>query len=545
MGEEEIRQILKATRSYPEDEEWEEEWEEDNIERKDKKEDHSIVRNKSGNIRSAVGEAASAESPSNEGRQSSFDTFSLRSDFVPVKTLELKKTGRSTSQKMSIKLGMGFHIPDLTLDTTWLRDECTCAQCRNTDSGQKTYASTQVPDIPLIQSAERLDDGSLKVFWQDDFLTGGLGRGEVHESVYSYDWLVSLTKPAKKYVQHPLEWEGSSFLPLWIEYSEWMEGGEAFSNALLSLDRTGLIFVRNVPGEETSVETIASKIGNLYETFYGRTWDVRSKPNAENVAYTNEFLGLHQDLMYKSDPPRIQLLHCIENSCTGGESMFSDGRAAARKLSHTAYAALQLWKVRYGYDRNGYHYNYERAVIEGDLDRNRPNAHGWEEVDDTHNPTRHGDFNEARRWRLAWSPPFQCQQRTLVTDLDKGRYHSWKKHALEFQQHLEHPSAQRVHRMQPGDCVLFDNWRVLHGRNQFDVSSGHRWLKGAYLDHQVFDSKVKITLREMERQGRWSPVQEAPLLGMGSPDLWNVAADAKRRRARDAWLRQRYEESGF
>ena len=71
-------------------------------------------------------------------------------------------------------------------------------------------------------------------------------------------------------------------------------------------------------------------LANIRETFYGRTFDVRAKPNAENVAYTSGYLGLHQDLMYLEPPPMIQVLHCMDNSCAGGESLFSDGDRVGR-----------------------------------------------------------------------------------------------------------------------------------------------------------------------------------------------------------------------
>ena len=50
------------------------------------------------------------------------------------------------------------------------------------------------------------------------------------------------------------------------------------------------------------------------------------------MAYTNAYLGLHEDMLYIQQPPRIQLLHCIENSCEGGESIFSDGNHAALSM---------------------------------------------------------------------------------------------------------------------------------------------------------------------------------------------------------------------
>jgi hypothetical protein len=43
-----------------------------------------------------------------------------------------------------------------------------------------------------------------------------------------------------------------------------------------------------VPSGEESVINIGTRIGPLRDSFYGRTWDVKSVPNAKNVAYTHK-----------------------------------------------------------------------------------------------------------------------------------------------------------------------------------------------------------------------------------------------------------------
>ena len=48
-----------------------------------------------------------------------------------------------------------------------------------------------------------------------------------------------------------------------------------------------------VPG----VAALAAMFGTLRTTFYGSTWDVRSVPDASNLAYTGKPLPWHQDLL--------------------------------------------------------------------------------------------------------------------------------------------------------------------------------------------------------------------------------------------------------
>jgi trimethyllysine dioxygenase len=44
-------------------------------------------------------------------------------------------------------------------------------------------------------------------------------------------------------------------------------------------------------------------------------------------------------------------------------------------------------------------------------------------------------------------------------------------------------------RLSPGTALLFDNWRTLHGRRAYQ---GFRWLCGAYLNKEDFDSKLRV-----------------------------------------------------
>ena len=45
------------------------------------------------------------------------------------------------------------------------------------------------------------------------------------------------------------------------------------------------------------------------------------------------------------------------------------------------------------------------------------------------------------------------------------------------------------HVLRPGEALLFDNWRVLHGRTAY---SGFRRLCGAYLNHEDFESRLRL-----------------------------------------------------
>jgi len=398
------------------------------------------------------------------------------------------------------------------LSRSWLRDSCQCERCVDPHSGQKRFAEADVPLNPPISSATLAANQSLRIVWADDVFTGGAA----HTSVYPKAlWSQSEPGGRPRYAEsvRPRRlWDRASFESelRFVPYSDWMQGGAAFWRALVDLHEKGLILLEGVPDSETAVVDVANQIGVVQSTFYGTTWDVVSKPRAENVAYTSEFLGLHQDLCYMAIPPYIQLLHCLRNECHGGESLFSDGVEAAVELNlKDPQAALLLSRVpvRYKYDRRGHYYAHSHPVIQ------------------TPQTAKGADARDGRRVRYrgcAWSPPFQDVQ----SQVDHGE--DWRSAAKAFSAILSSPENVVELKLKPGQCVLFNNQRILHGRRQFDTTSGHRWLKGAYIEKQVFQSKLQHLpgdipaapmLAQKGQVGAHESAQVARLLAARPPSL--------------------------
>lgn len=61
-----------------------------------------------------------------------------------------------------------------------------------------------------------------------------------------------------------------------FDYDEYMQDDEQVYKLILQLRTDGLAFVTNIPGEVESLATIATRIGPVMDTFYGRTWDGKS-----------------------------------------------------------------------------------------------------------------------------------------------------------------------------------------------------------------------------------------------------------------------------
>ncbi|KAJ4287199.1 hypothetical protein N0V90_012597 [Kalmusia sp. IMI 367209] len=341
-----------------------------------------------------------------------------------------------------------------TFDTVFLRDSCTCPRCVDPDSKQKLFQTSDIPQeiegkSRIVEDAEK--GWMLEVEWQND-----------HRTRHSLDWLrralnteVEL-RGGVRYDDRVL-WDRETIVKnnKWIDYKDWMGEDEVLFDALSHLNKYGLLFLKNVPESEESVVDIAGRIGTLKDTFYGRTWDVRSKPKAENIAYTPQFLGLHMDLLYTSNPPHLQLLHSLRARTPGGESFFSDAFHAAQKLhqmSKTDFRTLLSPRTLPSTASTGLH-------------------------------------------------PSKALLRLVLAEKAKPRFGNYLAASHAYEKLLSTEENLFEYRLNEGECVIFDNRRVLHARKAFDATKGERWLKGAYVDDDVFFSKLRVL--EERFTGKW------------------------------------------
>lgn len=392
--------------------------------------------------------------------------------------------------RISIELDQG----PIAFDSIWLRDSCKCPLCVDPSTSQKTF---QTADIPAniegcCQVTDTLEEADLAVIdWKNDIM----GFPEDHQTILSVEFLEHALRQESRHKAKQHEprarvlWDGKTMQRdnLYIDYDRYMGSDEALFKTLQMLHTHGLVFINNVPDtidtdSSKSVVTIAERIGTMRDSFYGRTWDVRSVPDAKNVAYTHQYLGLHMDLCYMDNTPHLQFLHCMRARSPGGESLFADSIYAAEIIKHQTpelFEALRTFPVTYHYFNAGQAYRQVRPTVE------------LENQDDSTSPIK----------LVNWSPPFQGPFAHDIGTKDGGKalrtYHAA---AQMFDRIVSSPENQFELRMEEGVCVIFDNRRTLHARRAFDASQGERWLKGAYMDRDVYASKLAVLGRTLKKQ---------------------------------------------
>jgi gamma-butyrobetaine dioxygenase len=357
----------------------------------------------------------------------------------------------------------------------YLRDACRCSRCVDPSSTQKNFQTTDIPRDIKASSVEEAENGDLKITWENDIP----GFGEDHVSIFPkkfFDTNRSRLGHMKDRFNHlhATRWDKNLLAAnlSYVTYDEWMTDDIALQQAQFSLHKLGIVIVRDVPESEMSVEALTGRLGPIRDSFYGRTWDVKSVPQAKNVAYTHQYLGLHMDLLYMASPPGFQFLHCIKNSCKGGESIFVDSFNAARQLNNKDFARLSRSRAAFHYRNAGEHYYHEHPVFEvkaGNMHDSRPSL-----------------------TCVNYSPPFQAN--APYSQQQQRDYTEMLRSLRRFAEKLESPPNLFEYKLQPGECVIFNNRRILHGRRQFEAAEGERWLKGAYVDTDVFMSRFRVLM---------------------------------------------------
>jgi gamma-butyrobetaine dioxygenase len=215
---------------------------------------------------------------------------------------------------------------------------------------------------------------------------------------------------------------------------------------------------------------VVELFGYIRETNYGQIFDVVTRVDPRNLAFTSLPLGPHTDNPYRDPVPTLQLLHCLASSAGGGESIFVDGLEAAAVLAAEdpdAFGLLSELAVQWRYVDESAELICRAPVLgvdgEGLLTTVR--------------------FNERARVPSTFtSEVADAHLRALRT----------------FAALLERRDLQLRLRLEPGELVCFDNLRVLHGRTGFDAG-GERHLQGCYADRDGLASRLAV-LRRLRAQ---------------------------------------------
>ncbi len=83
---------------------------------------------------------------------------------------------------------------------------------------------------------------------------------------------------------------------------------------------------------------------------------------------------------------------------------------------------------------------------------------------------------------------------SAVGGTESGAANAFYRAYRTFAEILLRPELMLTFRLSPGECVVFDNTRVLHARTAF-ISAGRRHLQGCYADLDGVESELAVLRR--------------------------------------------------
>jgi gamma-butyrobetaine dioxygenase len=340
----------------------------------------------------------------------------------------------------------------------WLRDQCACPACRH-PSGQRLFEIGDLPEQPQIGRVA-LQSGAVQVIWKD----------EDHVSVYPADFLYDSNLKTRQ--TPPIKLWGSDLGAL--PQADWSlvvrDPAEELA-WLVGYHLHGFGLLRNVPARRGMVAEVGDRLGFVRTTNYGRLFDVVSEPDPNNLANTALGLGVHSDNPYRDPTPGVQLLHCLVSDAPGGDSILVDGFAAAEQLRTEARDQFDLLARVPA--------TFRFADKDTDLQARTPLISV-----DTEGRIHAVHFNN-RSFAGIEGP----------VDLVEPWYAAYR----NFARILKQPERELAFRLVPGDLLVMQNERALHGRTAFDPNLGRRHLQGCYVDKDGLESRMRLLRRHIAK----------------------------------------------
>lgn len=336
----------------------------------------------------------------------------------------------------------------------WLRDTCQGPDSRDAGSGQRLFNIVDLPaDVRIADAQIRGENVEV------EFAPDG------HRSTFGLRQLLSNAgsgyADARTHESKQLWFRAADLPP--VERVDWESYLSDPSHALRSVVDRGFAVLGGVPTEPGQVVSVAERFGFVRETNYGKIFDVRVEENPVNLAFTGRAISPHTDNPYRDPVPTLQLLHCLHNTAVGGESGLVDGFAAAVALRETdpeSFEVLTTTQVVYRFGSGNTRLAAQVPLISLDSQRR----------------IREIRFNNR-----------SIEVPRMATDQQRRFYAAYR----AFAELIYAPEAQLNFQLDPGDCLIFDNTRLLHSRTAF-ASAGGRHLQGAYADLDGLLSTLQV-----------------------------------------------------
>uniref|UniRef100_W5MHE9 Gamma-butyrobetaine hydroxylase 1 n=1 Tax=Lepisosteus oculatus TaxID=7918 RepID=W5MHE9_LEPOC len=250
-------------------------------------------------------------------------------------------------------------------------------------------------------------------------------------------------------------------------FEEVLSDDKAAYSWLTTLRRVGIVYLKGAPAEQGQVARLSDRIGYLRLTFYGWLMPLSRAVRSLRSPLTK---GVEQNAFYNIIPHHTSHVYLIIifKQMTSGYmriSCFFKGNQQSERVSPDCWKLISVGFCLYTrIDHKALlKLNLQHKVIEVDADGQVVRI----------------NYNNATRDSVLDAPLEQIQP-----------FYGALKAFVDL---MGRPQNLVTYRMEPGDVVTFDNWRLLHGRRSYVSTRGTpRHLEGAYLDWDEVMSRLRI-----------------------------------------------------
>lgn len=341
----------------------------------------------------------------------------------------------------------------------WLRDHCRCNGCFNHETFQRTFSILDLPrDVKPVSYEIRHE--ALNVVWKDG-----------HSSSYQLEFIFNSQLPAYKeslalkYLK-PVLWDRETITSCpdvcRVTLNHLLCEDDAVKQLVSSLITYGVAFIERVPANQQSTEMAVKRVFPVHKTLFGEMWTFTDNMDHSDTAYTKNYLGPHTDNTYFCDASGVQVLHCTHHIGTGGETTLIDGFRAAQQLKESnpkAFDRLCQYPLTAEFIEEGKHHSYCAPVIKRDL--------VTEEMEQIR---------------------FNAYDRAIMKTIPQEQMPQFYADYQQLADEIHNESMIWTLKLTPGTVILFDNWRVLHGRNAY---TGKRIMSGCYVSRTDYQSVAR------------------------------------------------------
>ena len=337
-----------------------------------------------------------------------------------------------------------------SLHALWLRERLFDEKNVDQNNLQRLYEPSLMDDKLFIEEFSQ-NENIITIKFSDGE-TGSFIIEDLLKEINCYD-----------VIPDRIPWQKDTLKLPYHNYDRFRNSSDLTIKMLQDFHSFGFVIITDISNEEGTVIKFAESLAPIRETNFGVHFDVISKPNPNDLAYTSLELSAHSDNPYRKPIPGIQILHCIANNAEGGDSTLVDGLAISNYLKKNEkffFEVLTSTEVLFRFvDKDVILENWGKLI----------------ELDGKNN------FKQIKfSGRLDYVSALEPDQLDIFYKARKKLYElcASKEFVIKF-------------KLDSGVLMMFDNHRLLHGRTKYDPNSGYRHLQGCYIEHDSIEGKLR------------------------------------------------------